>query len=125
MLTCTIHEDPGVAVVKPAGPLTREDFAQLTGEVDAYLADHDSLAGLLIEASGFDGWEDFDGFVAHLRFIRAHHREIRRIAFLTDRTILSRLPSLADHFVAAEVRSFAPDARSEALAWIADPPSHP
>jgi hypothetical protein len=37
----------------------------------------------------------------------------------TDGAVVSHLPALARHFVAAEVRHFAFDDKDQALAWIA------
>ena len=112
--------DRGVLVVRPQGKLTKEDFAGITGEADAYIEEHGGLDGLMIVLGAFPGWENFEGFAAHLRFVKDHHRKIRRVAVVSDGVVASIGPKIAKHFVAAEIRSFPSDAREEALEWLAD-----
>ena len=118
MITCNILTEDGIAVIHPTGPLTAEDFAQVAAAVDAYLSTHSALNGLLIQAREFPGWEDFQGFIHHVRFIRDHHRSIRKVALVSDSKLASLAPHLAQHFVSADVRSFEDQAVEEALAWL-------
>jgi hypothetical protein len=53
-----------------------------------------------------------------MRFVRDHHRVIRKIAAVSDSPILSIAPRLAKHFVNAEIRHFHASERSAALAWL-------
>jgi len=121
MITVQIDAQHGIATVKPSGALTETDFALVAGVVDPLIEHRGGLRGLIIEAEGFAGWADFAGLVAHLRFVRDHHRHIERIAVITDDAIASHLPSLASHFVAAEIRHFAGDAGDQARQWILEP----
>lgn len=118
MLQHELLRDPGVLILKPAGALRAEDFAALGAAVDPYIEEHGALRGLMIEAPSFPGWENFAGLVSHLRFVRDHHRLIRRIAVVSDSTLLAFAPKLANHFVSAEVRAFDGAEREAALAWI-------
>ena len=108
----------GILVLTPTGPLAAADFAAAAALADPWIEQHGKLAGVLIHAKSFPGWEDFAGLVAHLKFVRAHHAEIRRIALVTDSTLRSVGPALARHFVAAEVKAFDYGQRDEALAWL-------
>jgi hypothetical protein len=110
--------DRGILVIRPAGALRAEDFAALASVADPYIERHGGLKGLVIEAPSFPGWENFAGLVSHLRFVRDHHRLIRRIAVVSDSTLLALAPKLANHFVSAEVRAFDSAERAAALAWI-------
>jgi hypothetical protein len=65
MLEYTIIEPEGIVVLNPNASLTREDFAGLSTTVDAYLAGHSAIHGVLVHANKFPGWESFAGFVAH------------------------------------------------------------
>jgi SpoIIAA-like len=118
MLRHELLADRGILVLKPEGALRAEDFAALASVVDPYIDAHGGLKGLLIEAPSFPGWENFAGLVSHMRFVRDHHRLIRRIAVVSDSTLLAFAPKLANHFVSAEVRAFAGAERAAALAWI-------
>ncbi len=118
MIQHELNEDDGILIVAPQGPLEAEDFQALTAEVDPFIESTGGLRGLLIEAEAFPGWDGFSGLTAHLRFVRDHHRLIRRVAVVSDSPILSHLPQLAKHFVAAEVRHFPRTEWSGALDWL-------
>jgi hypothetical protein len=118
MLEFTIIEPGAVLCVKPSGVLTAEDFAALARFADAYLKKHGKLAGLLIEAQAFPGWDSFAGFAAHIRFIRDHQRRVERIALVTDSQIAHLAELLADPFVAADIRCFAFNRYDAALDWL-------
>jgi len=119
MLHSEFLADQAVLVLTPAGPLTSADFTRLAAMVDPYIEQRGKLKGLLIHASSFPGWDDFAALASHLRFVRDHHRKIERIAVATDNGVLSVLPRIASHFVAAEVRQFGYAEREAALRWLA------
>ena len=64
---------------------------------------------LVIHAREFPGWENLASFFRHMRFIRDHHRKIKRIALAADTKLASLAPSIAEHFIQAEVKSFGYD----------------
>jgi hypothetical protein len=72
----------------------------------------------MIVARHFPGLDSFAGLVSHLRFVREHERQIRRVAAVSDALALTVLPVLARHFVAAEVKHFPFDQREAAMAWL-------
>jgi hypothetical protein len=55
-----------------------------------------------------------------LRFVRQHHRNIKRVALVTDSSLLTIMPRIASHFVSAQVRTFGSAQRGEALAWLSE-----
>ncbi len=118
MLKFQLDETEGILVISPQGSLATEDFQALSAEVDTYLERTGSLRGPLIETEPFPGWEEFSGLTAHLRFVRDHHRSVRRVALVSDGAVISHLPRLASHFVAAEVRHFPVSERDCARAWL-------
>ena len=118
MLEFTMIEPGGILHVKPSGALTAEDFTELNRFADAHLGKNGTLAGLLIEAQSFPGWDSFAGFAAHVRFIRDHQRHIERIALVTDSAIAHLAETLADPFVAADIRCFAFNQYGAALHWL-------
>lgn len=119
MIDAELFRDEGVLTVFPVGGLAAQDFAQLASLVDPYIETDGRLNGLMIIAEHFPGWADFAALSAHIRFVRDHHREIRRVAVVTDSTLLELLPALARHFVQAEVRQFPFGERDAAFAWLA------
>ncbi|MFE9255248.1 STAS/SEC14 domain-containing protein [Streptomyces sp. NPDC006879] len=113
--------ETGVLVVELDQPLRAQDFEALTLTVDNWLATHEELVGIVVHAKEFPGWENVDGLLRHLRFVRDHHRKVKRIALAADSRLASLAPRLANHFVRAEVRPFDYDGLDEALAWAGRP----
>ncbi len=120
MIDFELLTDIGVLVVKPSGPLSAADFEAVAATVDPYIAKNGRLVGLLIDAPSFPGWDGFAGFVQHFRFVRDHHRNIERVAAVTDNAFLKIAPRIADHFAHPEIRVFPAAERAEALRWLAD-----
>ena len=118
MLEVQLFQDKGVAVLSPHGRLEASDFANVGAKVDPYIEAHGKLNGLMIYAEAFPGWADFAAFVTHIRFVKDHHVNIRRIAVVSDSEILKIMPAVAKHFVAAEIRHFPSDQKDAALAWL-------
>jgi len=120
MIDHDLLRNEGVLIVTPRGPLQASDFANLAREVDPYIAERGDLAGLMIYVESFPGWKDFAGLVSHLRFVKDHHRKIRRIAAVTDSGFLSVAPRIAQHFIHADIRHFPYSDRQQALAWLVE-----
>ena len=118
MIQYELLRDQGVLTLKPDGALRAEDFVALASAVDPYIEQHGEFNGLMLEAQSFPGWDDFAALVSHVRFVRDHHRRIRRIAVVSDSKLLALAPKLASHFVSAEVRAFDAADRAAALAWL-------
>jgi len=112
--------DHGILIITPEGKLEAEDFIRLAREVDPYLAEHGQLRGIVIQAESFPGWQDFAALLSHLRFVKAHHERVRKVAAVTDSGFLSILPHVAKHFVQAEIRHFSFHDKQAALDWIGD-----
>lgn len=118
MLDYSIMKPEGILVLKPDAPLTKEDFTHLGAAVDSYLSDHAMLHGVLIHTKGFPGWENFGGFVAHMHFVREHHKKVKRVAIVTDSSFPAIAESLAKHFVSAELKSFPFADDQKAMVWL-------
>jgi hypothetical protein len=118
MIDYSILKPDGILVLKPQGPLSKEDFGGVSAAVDSYLSDHASLHGVMIHAKGFPGWKNFGGFVAHMHFVREHHRKIERIAIVTDSPVASTAQSIGKHFTSADVMHFPFVEDAKALDWL-------
>ncbi len=118
MLDYSILDPEGILLLNPHAPLSKEDFGGLSAVVDAYLADHATLQGLLIHAKGFPGWENFGGFTAHMHFVHEHHNKIRRLALVTDNYFAAIAESLGKHFTSAEIKHFPFADYAMALDWL-------
>ena len=120
-VTHRLLPETGVLVVEVTEPLRAQDFDALAATADAWLATHEALPGIVLHAQAFPGWENVGGMLGHLRFVRDHHRAVRRVALAVDGTIADLAPRLAQHFVQAELRHFGRDELDDALAWAAGP----
>ena len=118
MLNFSIMQAEGILLLRPSAALSKEDFGGLSADVDAYLSQHARLHGVMIQAKTFPGWENFGGFTAHMHFVREHHKQVERIALVTDSPLVGMAELLGKHFTSGEVRHFpfAEDAR--ALEWL-------
>ena len=127
MLNHELRLDEGILVLRPDGPLEASDFAIVQNLVDAYLAKNGTLRGVLIHADqGFPGWKDFAALVAHLKFVKDHHRQIAKVA-VVDGGVTAIMPSIADYFIHAQVKHFALAHEDLAWDWIeenSDAPMH-
>lgn len=121
MLDYSIMQPQGILVLKPRTPLSQEDFSGLSATVNAYLADHPKLHGVLLHAKDFPGWESFGGFTAHMHFVREHHKQVERIAIVTDSHFAGMAELLGKHFTSAQVRHFPFSDDAQALAWLQTP----
>jgi len=118
MIEFELLRDQGIVILSPDGPLEKADFERLAQEIDPFVAANGKLTGLMICAKAFPGWDSFGALVSHLKFVRDHHRQVKRIAAVTDSEFLKIMPHIAKHFVSAQIRQFPSDEKAEALAWL-------
>ncbi|WP_372862857.1 STAS/SEC14 domain-containing protein [Spongiibacter sp.] len=118
MLNVNIDEEKGIVTLEPDGKLSEDDFVSAAKIVDPYIETHGGLRGLIIYARSFPGWASFAALIAHLRFVKDHHRKVSRVALVTDSLIGEVVEHLGSHFVNAEVRHFDYDEVQPATHWI-------
>jgi hypothetical protein len=112
MIAFELLRDRGILVLAPGGPLEKADFERLAEEIDPFIEANGKLTGLMIVAKAFPGWDSFGALVSHLKFVKDHHRQVARVAAVTDSEFLKIMPHIAQHFVSAEIRS-SPRIKSE------------
>jgi hypothetical protein len=111
-----------ILYVRPKSELSADDFAKLASVVDPHIEATGDLAGIVIETPSFPGWEGLGAMAAHFRFVRDHHRRLRKVAVVTDSALGKVAEHLASHFVSAEIKRF-PTGRTEAAKqWILSGP---
>ncbi len=118
MLTTTIDQANGIAILEPHGALSKDDFVTAAHIIDPYIGKQGKLNGLIIYTESFPGWDSFAALSSHLTFVKEHHKKINRIAFVTDSPIGSLAESIATHFVNAQIRSFPFEEIKQAKFWI-------
>src|SRR5262245_49624710 len=107
-----------ILYVRPKSALKEEDFTQLAKTVDPHIEATGGLAGLIIETSAFPGWDSLGALAAHFRFVRDHHKRIRKVAVVTDAALGNLAEKLASHFVSAKIKHFPAGETGAARQWI-------
>ena len=93
------------------------DFRQIAPQIDSIISQHGKIK-LLIDASGFNGWENIEAFETHAGFIKNHQEKVERIAVITAHDWQLWLIGMIKMFVHPEVRAYDKLHESEALQWI-------
>ena len=78
------------------------------------------LSGLVLEAPSFPGWDSFGALLAHFRFVRDHHKFIKKVAVVTDSFMGDLAENLATHFVSAEIKHFKASDFEAAKLWVTE-----
>jgi hypothetical protein len=118
MIEHTLDTAHSILYVRPKSALEQDDFVQLAKTVDPYIEKTGDLAGLIIEAPAFPGWESLGAMAAHFRFVRDHHKRIKKIGLVTDSAMGDVAERLASHFVSATIRHFPAGELAAAKQWI-------
>ena len=119
MISFTLDEKHGLLTVRPRGKLENQDFQSLAQSVDPFIEEQGNLRGLLIVTEKFPGWKDFSGMIEHMKFVRGHHREIGKIALVTDSKMADLAENLGKHFIKATIKHFSFNEEETARNWIA------
>jgi hypothetical protein len=112
-------QDSRVLVIEAKHAVAAQDFDALAMAVDPWIESHGELEGIVIHAQAFPGWENLGSLIRHVQFVRDHHRKVKRIALAVDGKLAGVAPRVAEHFVRAELRAFAPDQLDAAVSWAA------
>jgi hypothetical protein len=118
MIEHTLDTEHAVLYLHPTSALQQQDFVELAKDVDPYIEKTGNLAGVVIEAKTFPGWDSFGAMAAHFRFVREHHKRIKKIAVVTDSALGNVVPKLASHFVAAQIKHFHSNEAEAAKQWV-------
>ncbi len=107
-----------ILYVRPKAAVTENDFTKLAQAVDPHIEATGDLAGLVVEASSFPGWDSVGALITHLRFVKDHHKRIKKVAVVTDSSLGKVAEHFASHFVAAEIKRFPSGMVESAKQWV-------
>ncbi len=93
MIDYELDKAHSILRVRPESSFDKSDFAELAKVVDPEIEAGGALAGLIIDAPHFPGWDSFGALVTHIRFVRDHHKHVKKIAIVTD----SHFGDFAEH----------------------------
>lgn len=117
MLKIEMNAQDSVAILEPDGAITEQDVKLVTRVIDNYIEQSGNLAGIVIYTQTFPGWASFAALLQHLSFIKDHHKQVARVALVTDSHIGDFAEHVANHFVQAAVKSFNYDHFLQARLW--------
>lgn len=100
-----------------ADKLKADDFSQVAPQVDSLIRQHETIR-LLIDATGFDGWENVAALEKHARFVKDHQQKVGRIAVIAAHDWQRWLIGTVRTFVHPEVKAYDKAHEGEALQWI-------
>ena len=118
IINIIVMQNEKIVVVEPVGPLKKTDFEELAKEIGAYSGDSNRLTGLIIHTKLIPGWDDFNAFLQHMKFVKQHHKAMRRIAIATDSKVGTIGPALATPLISAQIKHFEYDNIKKAEQWI-------
>ena len=108
---------PCALKITPSEKLRESDFHGLAQRVDPMITKCGQVR-LLIDVSGFNGWEGYAAFQAHAGFIKNHQRNVERIAVIVGHDSQHWVVDAARMFLHPEARAFDKSREDEAQRWV-------
>ena len=118
MLIVKLDEENSIVSIEPTGSLDVKDFQAAASTIDPFIEKCGQLNGLIIHTESFPGWDSFSTLVTHLKFVKNHHTQIKRVAFVSDSLIGALAESVVSHFVEAKIKRFSYAEFEQAKQWI-------
>jgi hypothetical protein len=97
--------------------IAADDFRQIAPLIDSIINQYGKIR-LLIDASGFNGWDNIAAFENHAGFVKSHQQKVDRIAVIVGHNWQHWLVGAVRMFVHPEVRAYDKSHEGEALKWI-------
>lgn len=108
-----------IVTIKVAGELQHNDFKKITAKVDSVIKKHKTI-NILMDATGFDGWESKQVAGEHFTFIKEYHHKVDRIALVSGHLWQQWLGGFANVFMHPKIKTFDADERKEAEKWLTE-----
>ena len=114
----TLQKESKIAILELEKSLSKDDFLYAKSIIDPFIKENEKLNGIIIYTKDFPYWDSFSGFISHMKFIKNHHQDVKKLAFVTDSFVGEVGEHLGSHFISAEVKNFDFNALQEAKEWI-------
>ncbi len=108
--------------IHPSTPIKENMFNELSKHIDCFI-EHKGHTSLLIDLQNFKGWHSFHDFIKHIQFIQHHHRNVKKIAFMTYNIWQTYLPLIMKPFLKTKIHTFQNCSSDVAKDWILHPVS--
>ncbi len=120
MIQVSADMNQGLVLIKVTGKLEEDELQEAAGPlVDEIIAEQGQVSGVLIDATGFDGWDGLPSLLSHLKFVKHHHKHIRKVALVGNKTWQSLGPKVAGLFLDALPKYFPEEQMTQARDWLA------
>ena len=116
MIKIEIVSDNVLKIVAP-DKLKADDFQLIAPQVDSLIRQYGKVR-LLIDATGFDGWDTISAFENHAGFVKTHQQKVERIAVITTHDWQRWLVGAVRIFLHPDVKTYDRSQEGEALQWI-------
>ncbi|MGO9925436.1 MAG: STAS/SEC14 domain-containing protein [Mycobacterium sp.] len=120
MIEYDLDSEHSILEVRPKSALDKNDFVELAKAVDPHIEADGDLAGVIVNAASFPGWDSFAAMVTHFRFVRDHQKHVKKVAVVTDSHIGDVAEHLGSHFLSAKIQHFPAAQIDQARQWIID-----
>ena len=110
--------EDGVVEVIVHGKLESIDFQKVGPVMDEMIEHKGKIKGLLLNITEFEGWAGIEALMTHLKFVKAHHQYIERVAAVGNNAWMLLIPKLVSLFVKAEPRYFDIKNLEQAQKWV-------
>lgn len=118
MIMHQLKREEGILYLEPRDEIRSQDFDSVKSELDDFLREGGTLRGVLIDVPEFPGWKDMEALTSHLNFVKEHHGKVRRVAVLTEDSVLTSSAPALDVLVDADLKTFGPSDRNAAEEWL-------
>jgi len=106
-------------IVRVTAPekLKADDFREVGPHVDSLLARHSKIR-LVVDLSGFKGWQNMEAVETHTSFVKTHYKKIDRLAVVVGHEWQRWLAGAIKVFLDLNLKVFDKTHEDEALRWI-------
>lgn len=117
MINIEIREHENIFVLAPDGEISADDFKAAAQTLNDYINTHDRVPNLVFQTESLPHWKNFEALREHFKIVRDHHKLIRKVAIVSDSTVISLLHPFVDLFTGAKIRRFPERALDDAINW--------
>lgn len=119
MIELNINNEENIIHFKVVGKIQEGDFdTNIRPKVDEHLKSNESIKGVFIDGTDFQGWSDFNALIEHLNFVKDHHRFIKKLAIVGDHLLFSFAPEIIGSMVKVDLKHFASAKAEAANEWL-------
>ncbi|MEZ5449237.1 MAG: STAS/SEC14 domain-containing protein [Thiolinea sp.] len=119
MIDIDIGAEQAIVTLRPHGRMSEQDFEQVSQALGDYMNTHDHAPALLVQADQVPQWDSIAALMKHLKTVGTFHNLLPKVAIVSDSTVLSIMPTLADLLTKAKIRHFSNRHLQQAQEWAA------